>query len=156
MLRRGFWLYVWRVETPTGEMLYVGRTGDSSSPNASAPFTRMGQHLGTNKNQNALRRQLVAAGVEPEDCAEFDLIAHGPIFPEVEKPEGADHSARFEAHKPRRDAVAAMEKALADALQDAGYRVLNTVKCKQLLNIDAFAPVLEAFAEEFPRLTPGE
>ena len=35
MLRRGFWLYVWEITTPNGEkVLYVGRTGDSSSPNA--------------------------------------------------------------------------------------------------------------------------
>ena len=26
MLQRGFWLYVWRVQTPKGERLYVGRT----------------------------------------------------------------------------------------------------------------------------------
>ncbi len=152
MLRRGFWLYVWRVETPKGEMLYVGRTGDSSSPNASAPYTRMGQHLGFRKNQNALRRHLVAAGISPEDCAAFDLIAHGPIHPEIEKPEDADHATLFKAHRPRRDAVAAMEKALADALQEAGYRVLNTVKCRHPLNTDDFAPVLEAFAEECPAL----
>lgn len=32
MLRRGFWLYVWEITTPNGDkVLYVGRTGDSSS-----------------------------------------------------------------------------------------------------------------------------
>ena len=41
MLQRGFWLYVWRVQTPKGERLYVGRTGDSSSPHATAPYTRV-------------------------------------------------------------------------------------------------------------------
>lgn len=46
-LRRGFWLYVWEVVAPDGaEYLYVGRTGDSSSPYAQSPFVRMGQHLG--------------------------------------------------------------------------------------------------------------
>ena len=51
MLRRGFWLYVWQVEdSEGGEWLYVGRTGDNSSPHASAPYTRMGQHLGKIKN----------------------------------------------------------------------------------------------------------
>ena len=45
MLERGFWLYVWRIASPIGEVLYVGRTGDSSSLNASPPFMRMAQHL---------------------------------------------------------------------------------------------------------------
>ena len=62
MLQRGFWLYVWRVQTPMGERLYVGRTGDSSSPHATAPYTRMGQHLGFSKAQNSLRRLLSEAG----------------------------------------------------------------------------------------------
>lgn len=51
-LQRGFWLYVWRVIAPNStEVLYVGRTGDSSSPNAQSPFNRMGQHLGFQKNK---------------------------------------------------------------------------------------------------------
>lgn len=41
MLSRGMWLYPWRVDTPQGEMLYVGHTGDSSSLHATAPYTRM-------------------------------------------------------------------------------------------------------------------
>ena len=83
MLQRGFWLYVWRVLTPKGERLYVGRTGDSSSPHATAPYTRMGQHLGFSKAQNSLRRLLTEAGVEPESCKQFELISYGPIFPEI-------------------------------------------------------------------------
>ena len=58
MTERGFWLYVWRIMSPIGELLYVGRTGDSSSPYASSPFARMGQHLGNNKNQNMVRQHL--------------------------------------------------------------------------------------------------
>ncbi len=38
LLERGFWLYVWRIIEGTRTVLYVGRTGDSSSPNASSPF----------------------------------------------------------------------------------------------------------------------
>ena len=85
MLQRGFWLYVWRVETPKGEMLYVGRTGDNSSPFATAPYQRMGQHLGHVKTQNALRRHLAKNDIEPEDCTSFHLITHGPLYPEVEQ-----------------------------------------------------------------------
>ena len=43
MNARGFWLYVWRIESPKGELLYVGCTGDSASANAASPIKRLGQ-----------------------------------------------------------------------------------------------------------------
>jgi len=152
MLQRGFWLYVWQVETPKGEMLYVGRTGDNSSPNATAPYTRMGQHLGFAKNQNALRKHLLSRGVEPESCAAFHLIAHGPVYPEVEKEEGLDRAAQMDRHKPLRNRVGAMEKALAEILAQAGYTVLNTVNCNFALDEDAWSAVRAALADHFPKL----
>lgn len=152
MLRRGFWLYVWRVETPAGEMLYVGRTGDNSSPHATAPYTRMGQHLGAIQTQNALRKHLERRGVELTACA-FHLVSHGPLYPEVEKTEGAERAALMAAHLPVRDIVGAMEKALADDLSAAGYDVLNTVKWKPPLDPVLWVPVREAFAREFSRLS---
>lgn len=152
MLQRGFWLYVWQVETPKGEMLYVGRTGDNSSPNATAPYTRMGQHLGFMDNQNALRKHLLSQGVKPEDCAAFRLIAHGPVYPEVEKAEGMDRAALMERHKPLRNHVGAMEKALADDLARAGYTVLNTVFCSHSPDDDVWPEVRAAFSAHFPKL----
>jgi hypothetical protein len=143
MLERGFWLYVWRIDTPNGEMLYVGRTGDSSSPNAGAPFTRMGQHLGWNNNQNALRRNLVKAGIEPEQCTSFELISHGPIFEE---------QSDTTSHESPRDMVAALEKRLADNLDAAGYRVLNTVHCRKVLDEARWQEVRKAFVEYFPKM----
>lgn len=129
MLQRGFWLYVWQVETPKGEMLYVGRTGDNSSPHTTAPYTRMGQHLGFAKTQNALRKHLLGRGIEPEECAAFHLIAHGPVHPEVAKTEGLDRAALMARHMPLRNRVGAMEKALADdlarGLHRAEHRVLE-------------------------------
>jgi hypothetical protein len=41
LLGRGFWLYVWRITDDSRSALYVGRTGDSSSPHASSPFKRI-------------------------------------------------------------------------------------------------------------------
>ena len=42
LLARGFWLYVWTVATCDGQtVLYVGRTGDTSSPHAQSPFIRL-------------------------------------------------------------------------------------------------------------------
>lgn len=150
MLARGFWLYVWRIDTPKGECLYVGRTGDSSSPHASPPFTRMTQHLGKQKNSNALRRNLGNADIEPEDCHAFDLIVHGPIFDEV--PHIGTRDERMEKHKPLRDLYAAMEKQLADDLILAGYNVLNIVHCKKPLDVVIWKDVRSAFAVHFKRL----
>jgi hypothetical protein len=129
-LERGFWLYVWEATTPGGEVvLYVGRTGDSSSINAQSPFNRMGQHLGSAKNSSMLRNHLEARGVVPEECR-FRLVAHGPVLAE------ADDRA---THNARRDAA-------------AGYNVLNTVRCLKPLDGDLYAGVRAAFAREFARL----
>ena len=147
MLKRGFWLYVWRIKTPQGEMLYVGRTGDSSSPRANPPYLRMGQHLGNNKKQNALRRQLLKKGVEPEDCDSFELISHGPLFPEQND---------LEAHKQPRDIVAALEKELRDSLFEAGYQVLNIVHCRKPLDEERWFDVHAAFVKYFPKMKAGK
>lgn len=143
MIQRGFWLYVWRIASPDGELLYVGRTGDSSSSNAAAPFSRMGQHLGSNERQNMVRRHLERRGVAPEACTSFELIAHGPIFEEAQD---------WETHKERRDVVAALEKALADGLKLSGYEVLNEVKDRHDLDARLWFAVREAFAAHFPDL----
>lgn len=60
LLNRGFWLYVWEIKGPQSHHIYVGRTGDSSSPHASSLFKRIGQHLDHRPNAkgNALGRQL--------------------------------------------------------------------------------------------------
>ena len=143
MLERGFWLYVWKIDSPVGELLYVGRTGDNSSPHASPPFTRMGQHLSKNPNQNALRRHLESRGITPEECASFRLVAHGPLFPEAKD---------MEEHRGPRDVVAALEKALADTLRAVGYEVLNDVRSLMPLDETLFATVRSEFAVHFPKL----
>ncbi len=152
MLERGFWLYVWRIEHPDGEMLYVGRTGDNSSPNAAALYTRMMQHLSPNKKENALRRNLNNRGIEPEDCTAFHLIACGPIYPEISHKDGCDRDVLMEKHKPWRNRVGAMEKALAEDLKNSGYTVLNTVNWKNPYDDEVWKSVREAFAEHFPKL----
>ncbi len=115
VLARGFWLYVWDIRGPSFRRLYVGRTGDSSSPNAQSPFRRIGQHLDPNPNAkgNALGRQLRRADIDPLSCT-FEMLAIGPIFPEQDK---------MEQHVPIRNQVAALERALADFLQRQGYDV---------------------------------
>jgi len=49
-LGRGIWLYVWRITDGDRNVRYVGRTGDSSSPNTSSQFKRIGQHLDAGPN----------------------------------------------------------------------------------------------------------
>lgn len=144
MLQRGFWLYTWEIETVTGDKwLYVGRTGDSSSANAQSPFTRLGQHLGTNKHANALRRHLMNIGVDLDTCRSFEMVAFGPIFPEA---------ATMDEHRPLRDKMAALEKTLCDALVKAGYPVLNKVHCLHVLDDAIWQDTFNGFAERFPKL----
>jgi len=144
LLATGFWLYVWRVRTREhGDLLYVGRTGDSSSAKAAPPYRRMGQHLGFVKASNALRTHLAGCGVVPESCTSFQFIAHGPIFAQQSK---------MSAHKPFRNRIAALEKKLADSLRASGYEVLNTVNCRMELDAELWRIVREAFAPYFPEL----
>jgi hypothetical protein len=144
MLARGFWLYVWEVTTVSGDRwLYVGRTGDSSSPNAQSPFSRLSQHLSQNPKSNALRRNLLRAGVDVDLCRSFELSCYGPILPEC---------ASMDEHGPSRDTMAGLEKGLRDALHVAGYRMLNEVKSRHPINELKMAEVLNAFEARFNRL----
>lgn len=144
LLERGFWLYVWEIVPAHGDaVLYVGMTGDSSSANAQSSFNRLSQHLGRNRHANALRRQLVLKDIEPESCQSFEMVAYGPIFP---------HAPTHEEHKASWRLVAAMEKALRDALHKAGYTVLNDVRCRQVLDEEHWQTVFAAFAGRFNRL----
>ncbi len=117
LLKRGFWLYVWDIKEDQTRRLYVGRTGDSSSPNASSPFRRIGQHLDTRLKAkgNALGRRLKEAGIDAEACT-FEMIAIGPVFAEQKS---------LAEHNPLRDKTAALERALADELKRRGYEVLG-------------------------------
>lgn len=145
MLRRGFWLYVWEA-TPRGgtPLLYVGRTGDNSTPNAQSPFVRMGQHLGFAKNSNMLRKHLRDHRVEPELC-KLKLVAYGPILEEAK-------SKTMQEHMVLRNVVGALEKRLAEDLCAAGYRVMNEVRCRWDLDRVLYRKVKHAFRTHFPAL----
>lgn len=79
MLRRGFWLYVWEITMPEGKkVLYVGRTGDNSSPYAQSLFNRLGQNLGTLANASMVRNNLEKRGIDPAEC-QFRMVGHGPV-----------------------------------------------------------------------------
>jgi hypothetical protein len=141
LLKRGFWLYIWDIKGDKRH-LYVGRTGDSSSANASSPFRRIGQHLDTSLNAkgNALGRRLKEAGVDPETCT-FEMIALGPIFEEQDtKP----------AHYPLRDKTAALERALAEELKQRGYEVLGVHQSAAEPDPDLLRQVISKVENSFP------
>ncbi len=107
----------------------------------------MGQHLGFAEASNTLRRTLVKAELTPEKC-QFRLVAHGPVLPES----ASKGAKRVTEHRARRDIVAALEKRLADAMQEAGYEVLNDVHCRKPLDWRRWRKVRNEFAAEFPKL----
>jgi len=108
ILERGFWLYIWKIKSRENLYIYVGRTGDSSSPNASSPFNRIGQHLDFRANAKgaSLAKRLKEAGVDPKQ-SNFNMLALGPLFEEQQT---------MEEHRPYRDCMATLEFEVAEYL----------------------------------------
>jgi hypothetical protein len=70
----------------------------------------------TNAKGNSLARQLKLFELPPERCA-FEMVAVGPLFPEQND---------MKRHRVFRDKAAALERALADHLREAGHTVIGT------------------------------
>jgi hypothetical protein len=147
VLRRGFWLYVWEIREGTRTVLYVGRTGDSSSANASSPFRRIGQHLDLKPTAkgNALARQLSREGFVPDRCS-FEMMAIGPLFEE-------QHD--FDGHRGLRDKTAALERALADHLKARGHRVIGTHPRGGAYDADLLTRVCDYVEKRWPQAGAG-
>lgn len=145
LLNRGFWLYIWDIQTPTVRYLYVGRTGDSSSPNAASPFQRVGQHLDFSPNAkgNTIVKRLMEKSIDPLLCT-FHMLAVGPLFPEQET---------FGEHVMYRDKMATLETALADHLRQKGYDVLGVHTPGADLDAALLGQVLRVVDEQFPILS---
>ena len=58
----------------------------------------------------------------------------------------------MELHRPERDKMAGLEKGLCDALQRAGYRMLNEVKSRKPTDDLLMRKILSAFATRFVKL----
>ncbi len=142
LLQRGFWLYIWDIKGDASRHIYVGRTGDSSSANASSPFRRIGQHLDVSLNAkgNALGRRLKEAGINPQACT-FEMIAIGPIF---------DEQKSLREHYPLRDKTAALERALADELKMRGYHVLGVHPRAASPDYSLFEQMIVKLQDSFP------
>lgn len=144
ILRRGFWLYVWKITTSDGgHVHYVGRTGDSSSAKAQSPFARISGHLGPNKHANAIRRNLDKHSIDFDTCKWLDLVTFGPLFLEADN---------LEEHTKRRDITHALERALCDGMVAAGYTVLNRVPCTHKLDEGLWNDVRGHFEKHFVQL----
>jgi hypothetical protein len=145
LLKRGFWIYVWKVETPPGDIVhYVGMTGDTSTYNPQSPFKRAADHLGFNDNSNPLRKYLSKWGHDLESCRALDLVAYGPLY---EVPQDATAYGRV------RGKVAALEKALSAALRAAKYEVVHPDPgCRFEYEPAKLSEMLAAFAKHFPEL----
>ena len=148
LLKRGFWLYVWEIKGDSSHHLYVGRTGDTSSPHAQSPFKRIGQHLDPSRKAkgNALGRQLRNASVNHESCT-FEMVAIGPIFPE---------QASFAEHVPLRNQMAALERAVADDLRGLGYLVLGTHPRVGSPDPSLLSQVRVVINRRFPAIRPNQ
>lgn len=118
LIERGFWLYVWRIKHGSDYVLYVGRTGDSSSKYAASPFNRLGQHLDVRPTAtaNTLLKNITAQGFNPVEC-EYELTSIGPLFPEQET---------LEEHRKYRDIIAPLEVALAEHLKEKGHKIVGS------------------------------
>jgi hypothetical protein len=147
VLRRGFWLYVWKITISNDVVHYVGRTGDSSSLKAQSPLSRVASHLGPNKNANALKRHLAKTNIEISDCERFEFISYGPLFEEA---------ANERDHRHRRGAIHALERDLCEGMRNAGYHVLNSVPCRFPSDAKAWERVRAAFAVHFPKLNSDQ
>jgi len=114
--KRGFWIYIYKINNNNSDYYYVGRTGDSSSVNAGSPFRRMLSHFSNNKKDNALTRNLNEAGILIEE-SNFKLYSFGPLYPEQDC---------WDEHKVYRDLTASVEFLVSESLKDNGYNVIGT------------------------------
>jgi hypothetical protein len=143
VLRRGFWLYIVEIRTRERVVTYVGRTGDTSSPNAGSLFSRIASHLNRKKSAkgNALLRNLHNHSLPVEECA-YRFIGIGPIFPQQQT---------MASHIPIRDEMAGLERAVADILRQRGYDVLGEHPKRRPVRPELLTAVLR----ELDRLLPG-
>ena len=141
ILERGFWLYAWMIKNGEEQVVYVGRTGDSSSRFASSPFSRLGQHLDVRPNAtaNMLLRQVRKLGWEPLACA-YELVAFGPIF--LEQPD-------LDQHRIKRDIIAPLETELAFLFKEDGYSVVGHHGRRKETDKQLLESVRQAFHQVF-------
>ena len=141
VLERGFWLYAWMIKNGNEKVIYVGRTGDSSSRFAASPFSRLGQHLDVrpSASANMLLRQVRKLGWDPLAC-NYELVAFGPIFPE---------QADLVQHRSKRDIIAPLETELAWLFKDEGFIVIGKHGKRLIADVHLLQEIRRAFHKAF-------
>lgn len=149
VLERGFWLYAWHVSGSGKAVVYVGRTGDNSSPHAASPFTRLGQHLDVRPkaSANMLHRHLTRIGINPIE-ATYRLVTVGPIYPEVP-------GKNMSEHVKVRDVVNRMEQELADHMRAKGYEVVSKHARSSHALLPRFREALDLAEAELAQFPPA-
>ena len=143
---RGFWIYVCRVESPEGELVYVGQTGDTNFPYSQSAFNRLSKHLVKSGNTSSLFERPRAEGIQPWECGEIRMVAVGPIFAET------GDRGEFDV---RKNAIRELERRLCRDMTDAGYQVINNARRRGELDEELWQQVRAEFAVHFPRLNNG-
>ena len=148
VLERGFWLYAWHVSGSGKDFVYVGRTGDNSSPHAASPFNRLGQHLDVRPAApaNMLHRHLVKHGIDPIQ-ATYRLVTVGPIYPEVP-------GKNMSEHVKVRDDVNRMEQELADHMRAKGYEVVSNHSPSEHPLLPRYREAIEIAETELAKFPP--
>jgi len=141
LLQRGFWLYACLIRSGRKRIVYVGRTGDSSSKHAASPFSRLSQHLDvrTSATANMLLRQVRNAGLEPLSC-KYELVAFGPIFLEQQD---------LGMHRVKRDIIAPLETELAELFKADGFTVVGSHGKRRTPDTKLLEQVKRAFQQVF-------
>ena len=136
---------MWRVTSNDGdEFLYIGRTGSTSYLDPKPLMARLGEHF--DDTAGPLLQGLRQKKVDPRTCTDFQVIAHGPLFPAI-----ADASARAQILNWQGNVTGALEKGLCNALKRGGYRVLNTVNDSNRLCWRCWRDFTRRSSGTFPR-----
>lgn len=146
LLDRGFWIYAIRLTGASGKnYLYIGRTGDNSSKNAASPFQRIVNHLNLRPSAkaNSLAKLITKHRILTA-TTHFRMTAVGPLFPE---------QMDFESHKPIRNQMTAIEKAVADHFRSKGYDILGKHDDNPAKNPEMTRQVIAALEEDFEEKT---
>jgi hypothetical protein len=145
ILKRGFWLYVWRVGLPVvGCSHFVGMTGDTGAARAQSAANHVAAHLGFSLFASALRKSMQRKQHSRlEDCRSLDFFAFGPVYPDGVSTD----------YPTMRGNVTALARHLWHRMEASGYDMLNTpVQTTATLDVNRWNDVCAAFKRHFAEL----
>ena len=136
LLCEGFWIYVIRIEHNKKCYYYVGRTGDSSSPSAGSPFSRLASHFSHKKNNRSsyLKAHFLKHKINLE-ASRYTLWAYGPIFKKA---------TDWKMHKLRRNTTALIEAELAEYMRTSlELTVIGSYPRRGKYNMQLFKKIIQ-------------